>query len=121
MRNCDHGASSREFCERLLNLLFRFGIERGCRLIEKKDRRVFQHGTRNREALLLAAGEKTTLVTNDCFVAMRLRHDKIVGESSVGCFINFFWRGIEPSELDVFENGIVKQKGPLRDESNLFA
>ena len=38
----------------LLNLLFRGGIERACRLIQQQHRGVFQHGTGNRDALPLA-------------------------------------------------------------------
>ncbi len=106
--NCDDSASGSELFERLLNLLFRFGIERRRGFIKQKNRRIFQDGARNCETLLLSAGEKTSFVTNDCFVAVSLRHDEIVGECGVRRFINLFRRGIEPPELDVFENGVVK-------------
>src|SRR6266566_2872113 len=80
MSNCDYGSSGSELFKRLLNLLFRFGVERRRRLIEKKDRRVFQDGARNREALLLTTREKTAFVANDRIVTLWLRHDEIVSE-----------------------------------------
>ena len=83
MGDCDDSASGSELFERLLNLLFRFGIERRCCFVEQKNRRVFQDGARNRETLLLSAGEKTSFVTDDCFVAVRLRHDEIMRECGV--------------------------------------
>ena len=36
-------------------------------------------------------------------------------------FANFFFRRVEPAELDVSEDRIVKQKRLLRDEPDLFA
>src|SRR6266403_6252781 len=108
MCNCDDSASGSELFERLLNLLFRFGIERRCGFIKQKNGRIFQDGARNCETLLLSAREKTAFVTNDCFVAASLRHDEIVRECGVRRFINLFRRGIEPPELDVFENGVMK-------------
>ena len=108
MSNCDYGSSGSELFKRLLNLLFRFGVERRRRLIEKQDRRVFQDGPRNREPLLLTAREKTAFVANDRIVTLWLRHDEIVSESGVRRFINFFRRGVESSELNIFENGVVK-------------
>src|SRR5437762_6887837 len=121
MGNCDYGSSGGELFERLLNLLFRFGIERRRRLVEEKNWRVFQDGACYRETLLLATGEETALVTDDCLVAFRLRHDEIMSKCGARCFINFLRRGVEPSELDIFENGVVEQKCFLSHETDLLA
>src|ERR1700745_4262874 len=64
MGNCDDSASGSELFERLLNLMFRFGIERRCRFVEQKNRRVFQNGARDRETLLLTAGKQAAFVTD---------------------------------------------------------
>ena len=42
MRDRDDGAAGRESLERTLNLLFRFGIERGGGFVQKKDGRVLE-------------------------------------------------------------------------------
>ena len=108
MGNCDYGSSGGELFERLLNLLFRFGIERGRRLVEQQNRRIFQNCACNREPLLLSAGKKAAFVSDDCFVAFRLRQDEIVGVSGARRFINFLGRSVEPAELNIFKNGVVK-------------
>ena len=64
---------------------------------------------------------KHPFVADDRFVAVRLRHDEIVREGGPRRRVNFFRRGVEPAELDVFEDGVVKQKCFLRDEADLLA
>src|SRR4029453_2111966 len=36
------------------------------------------------------------------------------------CFINFFGRGVQASEMDIFEKRIVKQKCLLSDQADLL-
>ena len=50
-------AVARQFLEVGLDLALGLGIERGGRLVEQQDRRRFEDGARDRDALLLAAGE----------------------------------------------------------------
>ena len=71
--------------------------------------------------MLLAAGDETAFVADDRVVAVGLRQNKFVGESSLRRRVNFFGGGVEPSELDVFENGVVKQKCFLSDQADLLA
>ena len=52
-------------CKRQLNLLLRFGIERGGGFVEKKDGRVLQKRARDGEPLLLSAGKQAALVADD--------------------------------------------------------
>ena len=61
MGNCDYGSSGGELLERLLNLLFRFGIERRRRLVEQQNRRIFQNCACNREPLLLSPERRQPL------------------------------------------------------------
>ena len=44
-----------------------------------------------------------------------------MGESGPRRLVNLFLGRIEPAELNVAENGVVKQKCLLRDETDLFA
>ena len=64
---------------------------------------------------------KTSLVADDSLVALRLRHDEVVRVSRPRGGLDFFLRRVEPAELDVFEDGVVKEKGVLGDEPDLFA
>src|ERR1700693_4120724 len=118
MRDRDDGATSGKFFQGHLDLLLRFRIKRRSGLVQKQDRRVFQKRARNGHPLLLAAGKQATFVSDYRFVSVRLSGDEIVGESRSGGCINFIRRGIEPSELDIFKNRVVKQKCLLGNESN---
>ena len=44
-----------------------------------------------------------------------------MGVRGAGRHVNFFLRGIEPTELNIFEDRIVKQECFLRDESDLVS
>ncbi len=100
--------------ERDLDLLFRFRVESGSRFVEQENRRVLQQRAGDGKALLLSAGEQATLVADDGLVAFRLRHDELVRVSGLGGGINLLRRGIEPAELNVFEDRVVKQERVLR-------
>ncbi len=121
MGNGDYRAASRKFREGFLNLLFRFGIERRSRFIQQQNWRVLENSACDSKALLLTAGKEAAFVANYCFVTLWLRHNKIVGIGRSRRFTNFFWRRIEPTELDIAEDCVVKQKRLLRDEPHLFA
>src|SRR6266567_5380990 len=110
-----HGASGGQLSQRLLNLLFRFGIERGRGFVEQKNWRVFQNGARDGEALLLAAREKTAFVANYCLVTVRLRHDEVVCIGSFCGCVDFLRCSVQPTEQDVIEDRSVKQKRLLSD------
>ena len=121
MRDGDHGPAFGQTLERDLDLLFALGVERGGGFVEQEDRRVLEQCARDREPLLLAAGEEAAFVADDRLVALRLGHDEVVRVGGLGGGVDFFRGGIEPAELDVFEDGVVKQKRLLRDEADLFA
>src|SRR4029079_18187136 len=54
-------------------------------------------------------------------VAFRLRHDEVMRVGRFCRRVNFLLRRIEAPELDVLQNGVVKQEGILRDEPDLLA
>ncbi len=51
----DHGAPLARAVQRILNFVFRFTVQRRCRLVQQQDGRVFQQGARNADALLFPA------------------------------------------------------------------
>src|SRR5262245_11527765 len=67
-----------EVRNRLLDLLFRLDVHRAGRLVEDQDARVMQDRPRDRDPLLLAAGELVALFANLRVVAVRPRHDEVV-------------------------------------------
>ena len=69
----------------------------------------------------MPAREQTTFVADDRRVAFRLGHNEVVGKRGLRGGINFFGRGVESAELDVFENRVVKQKRVLGNEPDLRA
>src|SRR6185295_17453473 len=121
MSDRDRGATFGQPFECELDLLFRFRIEGRSGFVEQENRSVLEQSPRNRDALLLPAGKETTFVADERLVAFRLRHDEVV---RVGVFcrrVNFLLSRVEAPELDVLQNGVVKQEGILRDEPDLLA
>ena len=53
-------------------------VERGGRLVEDQDARIFQQRARDRHALLLAAGELEAALADLGFVLLRKRFDEVV-------------------------------------------
>src|SRR5215475_15660394 len=121
MSDRDHGASRSEFRQSLLDLLFRFRIERRRGFVEQEDRRVLQNSACNSEALLLATGKKAAFVANHRVVPLWLSHDELVRVSCLRSFVNLFLCRVQLSELDVVKDRVVKQKRLLSDEPDLIA
>ena len=57
--------------QRRLHLALAFVVERRGRLVEQQDRRVLQHGARDRHALALAAREPDAMLADQGVVALR--------------------------------------------------
>ena len=78
MGNDERRAALRQLGQRLLNRRFGLRIQRRCRLIENENRRILQEHARNREALLLPAGELDAALSDDRIQSLRLRLDKLL-------------------------------------------
>ena len=48
-------------------------------------------------------------------------HDEVMRERRLGGCVDLVRRGVQPAELDVFVNGIVKEKRLLGNEPDLLA
>src|SRR5215469_5503287 len=121
MSDRDHGASRSKFRQSLLDLLFRFRIERRRGFVEQEDRRVLQDSACNSEALLLASGKKAALIANHRVVPLWLSHDELVRVSCVCGFVNLLLRRVQLSELNVVKDRVVKQERLLSDEPDVIA
>jgi len=120
MGDRDHGLAGSERLQSKLNLFFRFGIERGRGLVEKKDGGILQNRARDREALLLTAGKEHPFVADNGVVLMWLLQDELMCVGHLSCVVHFFAASIEPAEKNVVVDGIVKQKCVLRHQSDLL-
>ena len=101
-------------------MFFRFRIKCRGRFIEEKNRCVFQQRARDRQALLLSTGKHATFITDYRLVAIWLGDNEVMREGGAGRGVNLFRSSVEPSELDVVEDGVVKQKCVLRHKTNLL-
>ena len=86
----DHGSALGESFKRLLNLFFRFGIERRGGFIKEENRRILEQRASDGETLLLSTREQGTFVTDKGVVALRLGNDKLVGVGGLRGGTNFF-------------------------------
>src|SRR4029077_14058631 len=108
MGDGDYRAARRKFREGFLDLLFRLGIQRRSRFIQQQNWRVLENSACDGQTLLLTTGKKASFVANYCFVTFWLGDHKIVGIGRARGFANFFRRRIEPAELDIAEDCVVK-------------
>src|ERR1044071_1118134 len=65
--------------ERVLDGRFGLRIEVAGRLVEQQDRRVLEQGARDRDTLLLSAGQAHAALAEVRVVAVRLRGEELVG------------------------------------------
>ena len=70
---------TRHAFKRLLYDLFAFTVQRTGRLIEQKHGRIPQDGARNRQALALTTRKRAGIFSELGVIALRERHDKVVG------------------------------------------
>src|SRR5438874_1471832 len=126
MRDGDHGLAGDQRAEALLDRGLDLAVERGGRLVEHQDRRVFQDHARDRDALALPAGKLDAALADLRLIAapslpvlqfedelmrvreLRRRHDLGID-------------GARPAIADVVADRAVQQRGVLRDDGNLRA
>jgi len=71
VRDHQRGAILRHAVERVLDVALGVAVERGSRLVKEQDRRCFEDGARNGDALFLAAGEFQTALADLGLVTLR--------------------------------------------------
>src|SRR5215213_783966 len=111
----------REPVERVLHEPLRLGVERARRLVEDEDRRVAQDRPRDRDALLLAAGEPVAALADNGVVAVRQRCDDVVDPGRLGGDLDLVVRGVRLCEAQVLPDGLVEEVCLLRDDADEVA
>lgn len=91
----DEGCSAfGELLQRLLDVLFGFGVQGRGGFVEEDDPRIFQDCTGDGNALFLASGETETAFADFGAVLVGEGHDFVVDPSSAACFVHHFVGGI---------------------------
>src|SRR3954470_11585799 len=80
----DRGPALRQPVERRLHVALGLGVERAGGLVEDQHRRVAQDRARDRDALLLAAGEAVAALADDRVVALGQRRVQVVDARGAG-------------------------------------
>jgi hypothetical protein len=126
VRDSDHRLALHDAVERGLDRRLHLAVERRGRLVEHKDRRVLQDDARERDPLPLTARELDAALT----------HHGIIAEPSFGILqaedelvrlgpargdhhrrLSRIWPAVE----DIVAHGAVKERGVLRDHTDLAA
>src|SRR5215213_4756629 len=108
MRDDDRRSSRHQPTEVVLNRALRFGVERARRLVENQHRRIVVDGTGDRNALLLAAGEREARLTDLCLVAKRQTHDEVVRACGLSRGQHSIKVRLRVTESDVARDRLVK-------------
>ena len=111
----DDGSSAHEFAGGFFKQGFGFGVERGGGFVEDQDRRVFEKGAGEGEALGLSAGEAGAAFPDDGFVFLWQRFDEVLQARGVGGLNYFFVGRVRFAEADVFGDGCVEEVRALGD------
>ena len=118
MRDRDRRPPLGQPLERLLDEPLGLRVERRGRLVEHQDRRVPQHGARDRHALLLAAREAVAALADDGLVAVGKRGDQLVDLRGPRRLLDLLVGGVGLREAEVLAHGRVEEIGLLRDDAD---
>ena len=120
LRDEEHGHILRVGLNRLSKRGIRREIERGRGVVEDQDLRATHECTRDRESLLLSAGEVPALLLDLELEALALLLHEIVGLGGLQCGVDFRIRRIRLAPLHVRAERAAEQHGTLRHEADLF-
>ncbi|CAN4028530.1 Zn-dependent peptidase ImmA, M78 family, partial [Dysosmobacter welbionis] len=93
----------------LLNQVLILRVYAGGRFIKDDDRRVFEHGAGDGNALFLPAGEGGAALSNHGIIAVRQGRDEIVAAGGLGSGHHLFMGGVRAAELDVVLHRVMEQ------------
>ena len=114
MRHHDGGAPRHQLGERVLYQVLAFGVERARGLVQHQDGAVCQHGTRDGDALALAAGKLDAAFARDGVEALRQLLDELQGVCLARRLADLLHGGVGPAVGDVLGDGAMEQQRLLR-------
>ena len=99
------GAAAHQFAEAGQDEFFVFDVEGAGRFVQEEDRRVFQKGAGEIDALTFAHGETGGGFADDGVVALGQAFDELGGLGGTGGGFDFSGRGAGAAIADVFGDG----------------
>src|SRR5262249_33054962 len=94
MRDHQRGDVARDLTQARLDLFFRMGVERRRSFIEKKQPGPLQNGTRNSDALALAARKLEAALADAGLVAIGLTLDEVMDARELRRLLDFLGGGV---------------------------
>src|SRR5919109_3790555 len=88
----------------------------GGRLVEDENRRILQQDARDRDALLLAAGEAIAALPHDGLQTVGEGGDQVVDLCRTTCLDQLFVGRVGPRVTEVVRDGVVVEVRVLRDD-----
>src|ERR1700690_1534595 len=119
MSDYDGSPVLHELLQRLLHLVFRFGVERGCSLIQDKDGRISDDRAGNCHPLFLPSGNSYATLTYHGVISMRHIHDEIMRKRGLGSLDYLFICCIRTAETYVFLYSIVEEHDVLGNSADM--
>ena len=93
-------------------------VQRGSGFVEYQQARGLEHGARDRDPLLLAAGELEAALADERLVALRQAHDEVVDVGQPCRALDVRRRGVRASVRDVVVDAVVEQHRVLRHHAD---
>src|SRR5262245_59069364 len=96
-------------------------IKHGSRFIQHKDRRIFEEGTGQGDALALASRKANSVIADQSVITLRQSDNEFVGLGEARRMLDLMACRVHLSEADVVEDTAVKEQGVLGDDADLSA
>ena len=104
----------------LLNQMLILWVNAGRGLIQNNNRRIFQHGSGNRNPLLFTAGKRRTALTNDGIISIWQGHNKVMAARFFCSGNHLFLRSVRAAEFDIVTDRIPEQIYILEHHTDIF-
>ena len=120
---CYHDRRAAGHCgfQRSLHHSLALCIQRAGRFVQQQQRRIFQYGARDGDALPLTARQPHAALAKEGFVAFRQGSQKVMREGGTRSSMNFVGGGIGPAVANVLEGAGRKDHRVLRHQADAVA
>ncbi len=117
----DGGAALHQPFQRLLDQELGLGVHRRGGLVQHQDRRIFEDGAGDGQALLLPARELDAALADHGVIAFGQLQDELMGVGDLGGLDHLGLAGVGAAEQDVFADGAMEEEHVLQHDGHLGA
>ena len=114
----DDGDAFAPFADARAELLLRRAVESGCGIVQNQQPRLFQQGSRDGKALLLAARKRYAALPDDGLEAVFETGYELIGLRGLRDFDDLLVRRVRISPADVFGDRAAEEDGFLQDHAH---